>query len=143
MQQISPDNALTSNLCFYHVDSDKEIFACGFQNGAMAIYPANDLGDATPCAIKYFFPAETARQSATLEPYTLLKTERQEHRRKSAMLSPDKAQALAAQASSDLTTMAATETSQTTGEMKIVTAICHLEGSSYSRGALAFATAHG
>ena len=58
-------------MSFYHAEGDLEVRACGFENGAMALYACNNIYDAPQDAIKYFFPAESARQSSTLTPYTL------------------------------------------------------------------------
>ena len=66
MQQVSADNQITCESIFNHVE---EIRACGFKNGAMAIYGCQDMSDGQQQAIKYFFPAETARKSKTLEQY--------------------------------------------------------------------------
>lgn len=43
MQQISDDNALTCDISFYHSEGDVEVRACGFENGAMALYACSDI----------------------------------------------------------------------------------------------------
>ena len=43
--------------------------ACGFKNGGMALYSCQEIADGPQNAIKYFFPGETARTSATLDSY--------------------------------------------------------------------------
>ena len=69
MQQVSSENPITSEALFVHHGGDSEIRACGFKNGGMAVYSCQDITVDTQNAIKYFFPAETARLSTTMDPY--------------------------------------------------------------------------
>ena len=71
MQQISRENGLTCDVNFFHSEGDAEVRACGFENGAMALYICGDIYEAPQNAVKYFFPAESTRQSTTLIPYEL------------------------------------------------------------------------
>ena len=70
MQQVSDDNPITTQTFFNHIDGDIEMRACGFKNGAMAIYGCQSMAQGTQRAIKYFFPAETARVSKSLDSYS-------------------------------------------------------------------------
>ena len=60
---------MTCEETFIHQDSGVEVRACGFAKGGLALYDCQDLTVGRQTAIKYFFAAETARESTTLLPY--------------------------------------------------------------------------
>lgn len=70
---MSADNPITCEKSFVHLEGDEEVRACGFKNGGMAIYSSHDMAEGTQIATKYFFPAETARVSSTLDPYNAVR----------------------------------------------------------------------
>ena len=131
MQQVTEENKLTYDMNFYHSEGEVEVRACGFKNGAMALYQCSNICESSQTAIKYFFPTESARKSSTLEPYVLERSEQLEHRRRKSALP----------SAADVSQTSPQK--ETVGDQNQVTSICFVDGNQHANGALMFATAQG